>query len=51
MFQVTLILIRLKMTSKLPWKDQVKSIFRSSNTLKLGGFLGGFAALFRVSKV
>ncbi|XP_055305876.1 transmembrane protein 135-like [Sitodiplosis mosellana] len=47
--QMTLILIRLKMTSKLPWREQLKSIFRSSNTLKLGTFLGGFAALFRLS--
>lgn len=41
-------LIKLKMTSKLPWRQQVKSVFQSSNTLKLGTFMGGFAALFRV---
>ncbi|XP_031634729.1 uncharacterized protein LOC116348020 [Contarinia nasturtii] len=47
--QITLILIRLKMTSKQPWLTQLKSIFRSSNTLKLGTFLGGFATIFRLS--
>lgn len=48
--QVTLSLIRLKMTSaKAPWTKQFKSIFQTTNTLKLGTFMGGFAALFRVT--
>lgn len=37
------------MTSKKPWLEQLKSVFQSTNALKLGTFLGGFASLFRVS--
>lgn len=48
--QVTLTLIKLKMASKKPMLSQLKSMFRSPNMLKLGTFLGGFAAIFRVSK-
>lgn len=47
--QVTLTLIKLKMTSRLPWLQQLKQVFSSRNTLKLGTFLGGFATIFRVS--
>lgn len=38
------------MASKKPMLSQMKSMFRSSNMLKLGTFLGGFATIFRVSK-
>lgn len=49
LFQVTLTLIKLKMSSTKPWIEQFKSIFQNANILKLGTFLGGFATLFRVS--
>lgn len=46
--QVTLkCLIQFKMISRQPLV-QLKKIFGSQDTLKLGAFLGGFAALFRV---
>lgn len=48
--QVTLTLIKLKMASKKPMLGQMKAMFRSSNILKLGTFLGGFATIFRVSE-
>lgn len=47
--QVTLTLIKLKMTSRQPWLEQLKQVFSSRSTLKLGTFLGGFATIFRVS--
>lgn len=49
--QVTLkCLLQLKTIAKRPMQ-QLKKIFGSRDTLKLGVFLGGFAALFRVITV
>lgn len=46
--QVVLSLIKSKMSARLSFSEQVKKIFSSRETLKIGAFLGGFAAIFRV---
>lgn len=46
--QVVLSLIKSKMSARQSFSQQVKRIFSSPETLKIGAFLGGFAAIFRV---
>lgn len=46
--QVAISVIRSKMSSRQPFPQQLRKIFTSSGTLKIGAFLGGFAAIFRV---
>lgn len=46
--QVVLSLIKSKMSSRQPFGQQLKKIFTSRETLKIGAFLGGFASIFRV---
>lgn len=49
--QVVLSLIKSKMSSRQPFLQQLKKIFSSRETLKIGAFLGGFAAIFRVGSI